>query len=320
MSLFVRIVVLFGVLATGVSANENAIDAKQMLESMKKAMDELNYHGTVALYKNGKLDTMRLVHAVKGGREQERLVSLNSPMREIVMDQDQIRCEFQDSNEAVVMLWPSRQSFFPDLPSDLKLLDAYYQFKQNGTATIANQHTYVIDIEPKDEYRYGRKIWLSQENFLPLKFVLLDQAGMALEQVMFSDLKLAESLPLVNVKGLNPRDKETKQVHRFKALPYDEAGFVLTRIPDGFKKIFLTRRTMRAQDKLIDHLLLSDGFASVSVYFEEIEEDLFAEQHVVGAVNSYSRPLGRYLLTVMGEVPKKTVQLIAEGAELRSSE
>lgn len=316
----VHLMLLFGGFVSIAAAEENALAAKQMLESMKKAMDNLSYTGTVALYKNGKLDTMQLVHAANGDREQERLKSLNSPMREIVMDQDQIRCEFHDSKETVVMLWPSRQSFFPDLPGDLNTLDAYYQFNLRGSAVIANQPTNVIEIEPKDDYRYGRKIWLNQENFLPLKFVLLDQAGMALEQVMFSDLSLVDSLPINNDTDTNPPKNSNETVYQFNALPFDEAGFVLTKVPAGFKKIFLTRRTMRGKEKLIDHMLLSDGFASVSVYFEEVEQDLFAEQHAVGAVNSYSRPLSRYLLTVMGEVPKKTVKLIAEGAEIRRAE
>jgi sigma-E factor negative regulatory protein RseB len=37
----------------------------------------------------------------------------------------------------------------------------------------------------------------------------------------------------------------------------------------------------------------------------------------VGAVNSYSRTINNYQLTVMGEVPAETVKLIGEGVKLR---
>lgn len=37
----------------------------------------------------------------------------------------------------------------------------------------------------------------------------------------------------------------------------------------------------------------------------------------VGAVNSFSRTINKYQLTVMGEVPAETVKTIAEGIKLR---
>ncbi|MCK5355415.1 MAG: negative regulator of sigma E activity, partial [Methyloprofundus sp.] len=73
-----------------------------MFANMMQAIDTLNYQGTVALFKNGKLDTMKYVHAVKQGRYQERLIALNSPLRDIIRTSDKIMCRYQDSDDIVI--------------------------------------------------------------------------------------------------------------------------------------------------------------------------------------------------------------------------
>ncbi len=311
---FIHIAVFFILVVNETLAGESALNAKQMLETMRKAMDSLNYQGTIVLYKNGKLDTMKLFHSFKNGVEQERLLSLNAPVREIIMDDDKIRCEFPGAR-TVVSLWPARQSFFMDLPENLDELDNFYLFSNAGIGEIAGMSSYIIDIKPKDNFRYARKIWLDQQSYLPLKYVLLDKSGMALEQVMFADLQIKDSIPII--KKTESKEAGIRQVYQFQLLPYQQTRFELDNIPPGFKRIFFTKRPMHNKDKLIEHLLLSDGFSSISVYLEVFEKDMSLEQYAVGAVNSYSRKLGGYLLTVMGEVPNLSVKFIAQGAKLR---
>jgi sigma-E factor negative regulatory protein RseB len=70
----------------------------------------------------------------------------------------------------------------------------------------------------------------------------------------------------------------------------------------------------------VEHLLLSDGFASVSVYVENNLQPGFRSEdsiHQIGAVNFFTRAVDGSLITVMGEVPAKTVKFIAEGIKLR---
>lgn len=75
---------------------------------------------------------------------------------------------------------------------------------------------------------------------------------------------------------------------------------------------------MHNVDQLVDHLVLSDGFASVSVYLENKKLAIPAGFRSAGAINSFSRVLDDYLITVMGEVPAATVRMIAEGVRLKS--
>ena len=74
---------------------------------------------------------------------------------------------------------------------------------------------------------------------------------------------------------------------------------------------------MHNAEQPVDHLLLSDGFTSVSIYMENKSAAMQSGLQSVGAVNSYSRTINNYQLTVMGEVPAETVKFIAEGIKLR---
>lgn len=316
MPTFFRLLFLFGFVVEGCLATEQTEGARQMLGKMMQAMEGLNYQGTVALFRNGKLETMKFSHAVNGDVQQERLLLLNSPMREMIRNDDAVWCVYLDSKKMVIDHRPVRQSFLMDLPENLAELDQFYTFAITGGEKIATLSAKVILIEPRDNHRYARKIWIGQESYLPLKFELINRNGEAMEQAMFTELQVKESLPLVDFN--NHHNFFVQHIHKPEPLSFDQTGFVLKNLPKGFEKIQFTRIPMHGAKKPTEHLLLSDGFSTISVYLEQGNMSSQIKQRSVGAVNSYSRSLTNdYYLTVMGEVPAKTVQFISNGAEIR---
>lgn len=316
MPILLRILLLFGFVVEGCLAAEQTEGARQMLGKMMQAMEGLNYQGTVALFRNGKLETMKFSHAVNGDVKQERLLLLNSPMREMIRNEDTVWCVYLDSKKMVIDHRPVKQSFLMDLPDDLSGLEQYYSFAITGGEKVATLSAKVILIEPRDNHRYARKIWIAQDHYLPLKFELINRTGEAMEQAMFTELQVKESLPLINFN--DHRNFFVQHIHKPETLPFDQTGFVLKNLPEGFEKIQFTRIPMQGTENLTEHLLLSDGFSTISIYLERGNMAKQTKQRSVGAVNSYSRPLDEnYFLTVMGEVPAKTVQYIAGGAEIR---
>src|SRR5664279_1343114 len=93
------------------SAREPGLNAQQVLVKMNHAMEVLNYQGTVAFLKNGKLEPMKYVHAAKNGVQQERLSSLNSPLREIIRDAGEVSCLFKETQQTLVDHRPFEHSF-----------------------------------------------------------------------------------------------------------------------------------------------------------------------------------------------------------------
>lgn len=305
-----RLFVLFCVATTPVYA-ENS-DGLILLEKMSHAMKNLNYQGTVAFMKNGQLDTMKYIHAAKDGVEQERLLSLNSPMREVIRDSGMVSCTFKETQKRVINHRPVSQSFILDLPRQISSLSALYQVKISGEAAVAMRNALVVDIEPRDAFRYRRKIWIDKKQALPLKVEVYSLNGTILEQVVFTDIGVEQSIPFVQADKRNG-EMEIQHIHRVHSESFDKASFTLNFLPPGFNKVFFTRMSMHKSAQPVDHLLLSDGFSSISIYMDDKNEDIESGLHTVGSVNSFTRIVDDFMVTVMGEVPAKTVELIAQG-------
>jgi sigma-E factor negative regulatory protein RseB len=300
---------------------ETPLTAKQMLQKMVRSMEVSNYQGTVVFLKNDKLEAMKYFHTSEKNKEQERLVSLNSPQREIIRNSDEVTCLYKLTQQVIADHRPYEHSFIVDVPKNLDELDPSYRFEVVGEEDVAMLPSYVVAIQPKDDFRYIRKIWIAKEQFLPMKAVVYDLSGVVLEQVVFTEMQ-------VN-KPLLGKDKEDVSVSgavtAVASVLSNQSSFEVTALPLGFKQIFFSRKPLHKSDQPVDHLLLSDGFASVSVYLESkkayktTDSRLSEGLNSVGAINSISRNLAESQLTVLGEVPASTVKYISEGVKLRNS-
>jgi sigma-E factor negative regulatory protein RseB len=306
--LLLRSIIVFSLFTATVLANESELKAQhwlekmslsmktlnyQWLEKMSLSMKTLNYQGTVAFFKNGRLDTMKYFHATDNGQEQERLLSLNSPMREVVS-----------------------QSFIVDLPVEFSASSINYHFSLGDEESVAMLPTRVISIQAKDKYRYDRNIWIDKQYFLPLKMEVYDLSGGTLEQVVFTDLKVAKKSEFVNT-NIKLENTKIEHIHQLESSSFNEADFVLENIPSGFQTVFFIRMEMDGSAQTVDHLLLSDGFSSISVYREAKADDIQQGMQTLGSVNSFSLVIDDFQITALGEVPAQTVQFIAQGVKLR---
>jgi len=310
------IVFAFTVTSTIVIAENTELNAQQWLEKMSRAMKELNFHGTVAFFKNGRLDTMNYFHTFDHNLEQEKLLSLNSPMREVTREAGKVSCVFKDSKQVVVNHRPVSQSFLVDLPIDFSASNSVYFFALLGEESVAMLPTRVISIEAKDKYRYNRKIWIDIQYFLPLKIEVYSLTGETLEQVVFTNLKVETRAEFIKVEN-KLEAKEIKHIQQVESFSFDQADFVLTNLPSAFKSVFFTQMKVNDSTNPVDHLLLSDGFSSISVYREAKSDDIQLGLQSLGTVNSFTHLIDDFQITAMGEVPAETVQFIAQGIKLK---
>lgn len=312
-----KVLVLFLSLASSAFAADSEQNPGESLLRMQQAMNQLNYQGTVAFLRNGKLNVLKYTHVSANGIGQERLVSLNSPLRETIRDADKVSCFFPETSRVIVDHRPAARSFLIDLPEQLSGLEEYYRFSFSGEEQVAMQPAKVLDISPKDPYRYARRIWIDSKLYLPLKVEVYNRLGNTIEQVVFTELEVKTDLPFVDVDSAL-EDKEVQRIHHRRPMPFETAGFELTQVPGGFRQQFFVQMTLKDNPIPVEHLLLSDGFSSVSVYLESKSTNIELGPRSTDSVNAFSRRIGNYILTVMGEVPEETVRYIAEGVEIRT--
>ena len=305
--------------ASGGSAPNNA---RQWLDSMSGALQALNYDGTFVYLHDGKLEAMRIVHEASPGGEKERLIALTGSAREVLRDEKVVTCIMPDNKSVMVGQSRPRQPF-PEVPEDLDSLSPYYQLRDAGEDRIAGLMTRVIDITPRDQYRYGYRFWVDTTNFMLLKFELKDVDGTAIEQVMFTDLKVGERIPPATLEpsltgeGYNWFRQEGGG--DAPAVTSVQSAWTVALLPAGFKMTDSQRRRVRQGGEHAEHMVFTDGLATVSVYVEKMlaNQKEFTGLSNRGAMNAYGAVLGDHQVTVVGEVPAATVQSVAHSVSRR---
>jgi sigma-E factor negative regulatory protein RseB len=182
---------------------------------------------------------------------------------------------------------------------------------------MAGFQTRTVAITPRDEYRYGYRIWIDQDSKLLLKSDLTAADGAAIEQVMFTRLDIGSTIadaalqPSLSGKGYawyHQSDEETA------ALPETgETRWSVGRLPDGFSMTHYQRKRMQPEGQDTEHMVFSDGLATVSVYVESLSSDNagFTGLSGMGAMNAFGIIVDGHQITVVGEVPAVTVEMMA---------
>lgn len=294
-------------------------DAKALLIAAHQAAGSLNYRGLVSYLKDDHMESLQVFHGLNAGVEQERLLSVNTPMREVIRTADKVTCYYPESKSISVDAKPARQSVLLNIPSDLNELSKYYWMTLGNVEHVASRPARIVSIDPKDDLRYGRKLWIDVESQLPIKFQWLDENRKVVEEMVFNSLTI---LPAIPAGELNPSTQfdGSWKVKQHETLPAESLNWSVEGAPEGFRMVSYSRLKRGIENRVIDHILLSDGISSVSIYIDQIMSEIFtAQPRKVGALNAYTRKIGNYLVTVMGEVPEKTVQAIGDGMRLQGS-
>jgi sigma-E factor negative regulatory protein RseB len=301
-------------LAAGPSGAQD--EARRWLEDMSAAIRTLDYDGTFVYLHDGRLEAMRIIHQVDGGVEKERLVSLTGSPREVLRDNKAVTCIMPDSRS--VMVGQSRQpQRFHAVPGDLNTLSQHYRLEVLGDDRIAGHMARVVAIMPRDAYRYGYRFWIDKDSKMLLKSALTDIDGEAIEQVMFTRLDLGQDIaetdlePSLSGNEFNwyRQSGSRPRVAADSAMP----GWEVQTRPGGFRMTDYQQRRMRPDSAGAEHLVFSDGLATVSVYVESAagDSETFGGLSSMGAVHAFGTRADGYQITVVGEVPAVTVEMMA---------
>lgn len=301
-------------------AGGTTLTPRQWLERMSQAAHELNYDGVFVYSHDGHMQTMRIIHSSSDGDERERLVSLSGPSREVIRDNDRVTCILPDDDEVMVeRTGPAR--FLPaNLAQRLETLGQYYSFEDGGAERIAGHVTRKIVITPRDHYRYGHALWLHDDKGLLLRSELYNEEGAVVERLVFTTLQFHDS---VAASLLEPetqgRDVVWERDVEHSTVTGQPERWLVGDLPPGFILENHRHHFMTGTTTPVEHLLFSDGLASVSVFIAPEQEggDGFDGGLRLGAVNAYSRSHQAHFITVVGEVPPTTARRIAESVTLR---
>jgi len=294
-------------------------DGLYWLGRVVSAAHKLNYSGTF-VYRNGGIEeTSRITHQMEGGRELERLEVLDGSPREVIRNDDEVKCYLPGSHTLIVERRSQRRNFPALLPAALGGLTENYTIRKGAISRVAEHESQVLYLEPKDDLRYGQQLWIDVNTGLLLKIGLINERNETIETFAFTQLQIGGNIEADALKSRFLAQSSKWRIQHVRATESreeDAAWQFKTQLP-GFYRLPGMRRQAQSGSPESFHVVFSDGLAAISIFIESLPQKHELGMLSMGAINVYRRVAGKYLLVLMGEVPQGTLKKLGDGIESR---
>jgi len=300
-------------------------DLLKSLSRMQDALQNLNYYGTLVFMQGGDVQSMSLAHQATEDGEIERIVNLNGYAREVIRKNDLVTCYLPDSKSVTVSTRRSGKGGWLSklVANDFAAMQALYTFQMDGEDRVAGYPTKRVLIQPNDAFRYGYRLWLDKDSGLLLKSDLLSESAEILEQAMFAEVSIVDEVPPAMLQPSTRSDDFVwyEESNNTEEVSPAEQTWRVDEMPIGFKVVSQMRHLLPDSSQLAEHLLITDGLASVSIYIEALDGEPapFDGPFKRGAVNVYSTALDNHQIVVVGEVPAATVEMMARSVRRQAA-
>jgi sigma-E factor negative regulatory protein RseB len=293
------------------------------LVRMHEASRLRSYIGTfVVSSSNGGMSSARIWHACDGEQQIERVESLTGAPRSTFRRNDEVVTFLPESR---VVRTEKRESLglFPSLMKSAdSSIPEFYSARRVGADRVAGFEADVVQLVPKDNLRFGYRIWSEKKTGLVIKLQTVDPAGNVLEQAAFSELALDAPVRMDKLNQMMGATEgwRVEKAEATKTTPAAE-GWQLKAPIAGFKPISCYKRPASVAPAPEGTLqwVFSDGLAAVSLFVEaydrqrHVSEGMFSS----GATQTLTRRIQDWWLTAVGEVPPQTLKAFALSLERR---
>jgi sigma-E factor negative regulatory protein RseB len=312
----INVAVFLLLAAAGALADPLSQDDLSWLKKMVFAAHQTDYSGTFIYQSGNYIETSRITHLTDGKNEDERLEGLDGERSEIIRKNDQVWCYLGDSKVMVANREGAR-TFPALLPGHLALLQENYLIRHGEEDRVAGFHAHSLIFQPKDKMRYSHKMWANSDSGLLLKAVVLDEHEHVIEQYAFTQLNIGGDIDrkwIVPNKSTDQNASGNVASNPVARTIAKESGWQVYSLPAGFKKMTEVSRSLRGSHLPVTHLVYSDGLAGISVFIEKLgnKSDAKPGLYSKGAIQVFIKVLDDNLITVVGEVPPRTVMQVAE--------
>ena len=312
--------------AAAVAESASAAESRTIndwLMRTHEASKRLAYTGTFVVSSGGAMSSAKIWHVCEGDQQMERVETLSGAPRSTFRHNDQV-VTFMPDQKLVRSETRESLGMFPELlqSADSRVAD-FYKVRQEGVERVAGIEADVVVLVPKDNMRFGYRVWAEQKRGLVVKLQTLDGSGKVLEQAAFTELQLDAPVKM---------DKLVQMMSKVEGYRVEKPPLIKTTASAegwsmkapvaGFKSMNCYKRPAGSGGGVARgealQWIFSDGLASVSVFLEPFDRQRHDNKESslsMGATQTLSRQIGEFWLTVMGEVPMATLRLFAGNLE-----
>lgn len=304
-------------------------DAQAWLKKIQVAAQRLNYSGTFVYQQGNQMRTSRITHVLDGGNELEKLEILDGHQREYIRSNDEVICYVPETRTLQVEKRVTRDVFPAILGATPAELAEHYTVRKAETGRVAGHDCQAIVLEPKDNLRYGYKLWADKASGLLLRAQTLNDKREVVEQIAFTQVAIGNiersrvKPSFANTSGWRVEHTVTSQTSL--------AGWSVGALPPGFRKVREVKRLVpdaaaegatpvaaQAASREVGQMIFSDGLAAISVFIEPGSYSRTEGTLQQGALSILGKRYGEHWLTVVGEVPPAAIRQVANSIEYKS--
>ena len=314
----------FGQAASG-AATAPSSEVRAWLLRIHGAASRRNFQGTFVVSGGGSVASARISHFHEGPNQYERIESLDGRQRKVFRHNDVVHTLWPASHVAMIEQRGMLSSFPALLQAGDDGLAEWYEVKLEGVDRVAGHEVNVLAVKPRDNFRYGYRLWADRASGLLLRADVIGERGEALETAAFSEVSI----------GVRPQPDSVVQAMRkldgyrivkpvLTPTRLEAEGWSMRPVTPGFKLVSCVRRQMETLGEPADpaappviQTIYSDGLTYVSVFIEPFR----AERHgqpmlaTLGATVTLSQRQGDWWVTVVGDTPPATLKTFAAALE-----
>ena len=288
----------------------------EWLARLQQAARVPSFVGTfVVTSATGAMSSARIWHVCEGDVEVERVEALSGVPRTIFRRNQSVVTFYPQSRVAIT---DQREpgGAFPNLliASSSASMANHYAARELGQSRVAGFDADVVYLKPRDELRYGYRIWSERNSGLVLKTQTLDSQSRVLEQSAFSELQLNTPLQAAKLTRMMERTDGYKVEKPRRVLTTSAAeGWALSSNVPGFNSQNCYRHNASQNGSMVQWIF-SDGLATVSLFIEPFDAGRHANEGTatMGATHTLTKRLsdapGSWWVTAVGEVPPATLK------------
>jgi len=303
----IKLISLLIALVLPASGFASSAEAVELLNKMNDAQQQLEYSGRLVFIKDGEPSILSIEQKIENGIRKETIIPLDVKGGHAVQETSLL----------------SLNSFTPITPE----MQDIYSFDLGEKDQVAGRPCQIVTARPKDRKRYLQKYCVDLKENILLEYSLTNLERKPVERFMFTDFKVTNqhasdaAVPASVSLAVNQPVIATVPAMQEEQNHYSKWGF--DSLPVGFRRVQLSaEKTAQNQNnhQQEEHLIVTDGLSSVSVFIANDGGRKADSTHSAmnsGALNILTKFQGDYTVTLVGEVPRGTLQDIYAG--LRSS-
>jgi sigma-E factor negative regulatory protein RseB len=313
---------LLGLFFAVTAQAESSAEALQLLQRMATSARTLTYSGTFVYQSGQRSETSRITHSADAEPDIEHIEMLDGSPREVIRIGDEVRCYLPETRRMVIERRTAQPRFPSLLPSGLADIDQHYTIRRVANDRVAGFEAHPVSIEPRDDLRFRRQLWIDRKSGLLLKEESFDESGVLRESFAFTQLQIGGTVDREAIKARFAQQDhgwKIKDVRASASRVEDGRWQFRTSLP-GFKRVANMTRKVDSTGTESIQMVFSDGLAAISVFVETVPPEAIQSEvrvFAMGAVNVYKRIAGKHLLVLMGDVPVAALRRFGDGIDFK---